>query len=422
MEQVAAAVVGAGHAGLAMSNLLGSEGIEHIVFERGRVAERWRNQRWDSFTLLTPNWATWLPNFRYDGDDPDGFMPRDEVVGYFERYARSFDAPLREGVEVTAVEADGDGYRLQTSIGEYRAGTVVVATGSFQTPKVPAWADQLPPEIIQLHSSSYRSPDQFPEGAVIVVGSGASGQQIAEDFVRIGREVFLCVGTSSHMPRRYRGHDFIWWLEHGGWYEKTADDVPLDKRYGEGSHSLTGYGGGHDLDPKWLHAQGAQLLGRALGVRDGKLKLGDGLAEAIAAGEQAYDGFVAWVEERLYRFEGAFDDPEPRAQLADPPEPPTELDLSENGVVGIVWATGFLPDYARWLRLPVFGPDGYPIHRRGASAYPNLYFLGMEWLHRARSPFIRGADEDARHILTMIKSQATSASRTTAAVPSQTRS
>jgi putative flavoprotein involved in K+ transport len=372
MEHVAAVVVGAGHAGLAMSNLLRNDGVEHIVFERGRIAERWRNQRWDSFTLLTPNWATWLPNFRYDGNEPDGFMPRDEVVDYFERYARSFDAPVREGVEVTSLEADGDGYRLQTSAGEYRAGTVVVATGSFQAPKTPAWAGQLPPEIIQLHSSGYRSPDQFPAGAVVVVGSGASGQQIVEDFTRAGREVYLCVGSNSSVPRRYRGHDFLWWMEHGGWYEKTADDVPADKRYGGVSHSLTGYGGGHYLDLRVLHAQGATLLGRALGTRDGKLQLGTGLAESVAAGDRAYDEFVAWVEDRIVRFEGAFDEPDPRPVLPDPPEAPTELDLSERGVVGIVWATGFSPDYARWIHLPVFDANGQPVHRRGATAAPNL--------------------------------------------------
>jgi putative flavoprotein involved in K+ transport len=278
----------------------------------------------------------------------------------------------------------------------------VIATGPFQTPRMPAWSRELPSTVVQVHSSGYRNPEQLPPGAVLVVGSGASGQQIVEDLQRGGRTVYVCVGRSSRMPRRYRGHDILWWLEHGGYYEKTAVDVPSSQRYGGVSHSLTGYAGGHDLQLRQLHAAGATLLGRATGVRGGKLQLGTNLAESLAAGDRAYEEFVSWVEERLDRFEGAFTEPEPREQFPDPPEPPTELDLGANGISAIVWASGFEPDFARWVRLPVLGDDGHPVHERGVTACSGVYFLGQEWLHRSRSPFIRGADEDAHHIASVI--------------------
>lgn len=403
MEDVSTVVVGAGHAGLAVSKLLGGHGVEHVVLERSHVAERWRSERWDSFTLLTPNWAAWLPDWRYDGDDPNGFMKRDEVVSYLERYAESFRAPVREEVEVHAVEqADGERYRLRTSDGDLRARSVVLATGPFQVPKLPSWSSELPPEVVQVHSSGYRSPEQLPEGAVLVVGTGASGQQIVEDLMRGGRDVYVCVGRNLAVPRRYRGHDFIWWLEHGGFHERTAADVPPEERRHGVSHALTGFAGGHDLELRQFHLDGATLLGRALGVEDGRLRLAGGLAESLAAGDRGYVEFTDWVEARLDRFEGAFDDAVPRRQLPDPPEPPNELDLAAAGVTSVVWATGFRPDYARWVRLPVLDADGEPIQERGATACSGVYFLGLNWLYRSRSPFIRGAEEDARHVATLI--------------------
>ncbi|MGH9087351.1 MAG: NAD(P)-binding domain-containing protein [Acidimicrobiales bacterium] len=400
MESIDTVIIGAGHAGLAMSNLLCAEGRANVVLEAGKVAEQWRNGRWDSFTLLTPNWAISLPNYRYDGGDPQGFMRREEIVSLLERYARSFTAPVREGVLVLALEAhDGTGtYRLRTSDGDFEAGNIVIATGPFQTPRVPAWAAELPRSIAQLHSSAYRNPAVLPPGAVLVVGSGASGQQIAEDLLRAGRKVYICVGRNANVPRRYRGHDFLWWQEHGGFYEKTADDIPLAKRRGGVSNALTGYGGGHDISPRHLHAQGATLLGRAMGIRDGKVQLGRGLKESLAEGDRAYDAFVTWVELRVDQFEGAFTQAEPAPTLPYPPEPPADLDLEVANVTAVVCATGFRPDYDRWVRLPVLDGDGYPVHERGATACPGVYILGREWLHRARSPFIRGAEEDARHI------------------------
>jgi putative flavoprotein involved in K+ transport len=407
MEHVGTVVVGAGHAGLAISNLLSAQGNEHVVLERGRVAERWRNQRWDSFTLLTPNWATWLPNWHYDGAEPHGFMGRDEIVSYFERYAGSFAAPVREGVEVQALEAaNGDGYRLRTGDGELLARTVVVATGPMQAPRLPAWSSELPADVVQLHSNAYRSPEQLPEGAVLVVGAGPSGQQIADDLLRGGRRVFVAVGRHRRVPRRYRGRDHYWWLEHGGFYERTAADVPPEARRPGVAPALTGFDGGRDLDLRKLHADGATLLGRALGVDGGRIQLATGLAETLAIGDRFYESFTDWVDARLYRFEGLYDDAEERERFPDPPEPPAELDLAAAGITSVVWATGFQVEFSRWVHLPVLDGDGRPVHERGATRCAGVYFLGLHWLHRLRSPFIRGADEDARHIASLIAARA----------------
>jgi putative flavoprotein involved in K+ transport len=403
VERVATVVVGAGHAGLAVSKLLRERGAEHVVLERGRTAERWRSERWDSFTLLTPNWATWLPGWRYDGDDPDGFMTRSEVVSYLEGYARSFGAPVREGVEVEQLSAaNGDGYRLRTSGGELLADAVVIATGPFQAPRLPEVTGALPNDVLQLHSSAYRSPGELPPGAVLVVGTGASGQQIADDLLRAGRRVYLSVGRHRRVPRRYRGRDHFRWLEQGGFYERTAADVPVEQRRRGASPALTGYDGGYDLDLRRFAAAGGTLLGRVLGATDGRLILDQGLAASLAQGDRAYDDFAAWVEGRLVRFEGPFPDPTPRERFPDPPQPPAELDLRAAGVSTVVWATGFRSDFDRWVKLPVLDADGEPVHHRGATACTGIYFVGLNWLHRLRSAFIRGAEEDAGHVAALL--------------------
>jgi putative flavoprotein involved in K+ transport len=399
-EHVPTAVIGAGHAGLAVSRVLSEHGAAHVVLDRATVAGRWRDERWDSFTLLTPNWATWLPGWHYDGPDPHGFMNRDQVVDYLQGYARSFQAPVREGVEVRALHAaPGGGYRLDTGDGELHADSVVVATGPFQAPRLPEWSARLPADVVQVHSSGYRSPAGLPAGAVLVVGSGPSGQQIAEDLLRAGREVYVSVGRHRRVPRRYRGRDYYWWYELGGFYERTAEDLPPGSPRGDGvAPVLTGFGGGHDLDLRHLHAEGATLLGRAVGYDAGTVRFAAGLRETLAEGDRAYDDFVDWVESRLFRFDGLVDEPERREPFPDPPQPPTEVNLSAAGISAVVWATGFRPAYADWLRLPVLDEAGFPIHRRGVTAHRGLSFIGLPWLHRQRSAFIRGAEEDARYL------------------------
>ena len=396
-------VIGAGHAGLAVSQVLGSKSIDHIVLERERIASKWRTERWDSFTLLTPNWATWLPDWHYTGTDPHGFMGRSEIVSYFEGYADSFDAPVREGIEVDELSQNGDGtFRIVTESGRLAARTVVVATGPFQKPKIPSWAPKVPDRIQQLHSSQYRNPDQLPAGATLVIGSGPSGQQIAEDLHRQGKRVFLSVGRHRRVPRRYRGRDYYWWLELGGFYEPTSNDVDPSRRQNPVAPALTGFGGGQDLNLRRLSAEGVTLLGRSVHASQGRLELDSNLKESLRLGDRAYDDFAAWVESRLHRFDGLYHDVEPAVDYPDPDEPPTSLDLSSSAVGSIIWATGYAADHTRWIQAPVFDDAGQPIHTRGETTMPGLYFLGLSWLHRLRSPFIRGAEEDARHVAELV--------------------
>lgn len=401
-ERLHTVVVGAGHAGLAMSRVLTDLGIEHLVLDRGRVAERWRAERWDSLRLLTPNWASALPGWSYAGPDPDGFMDRDEVVDYLEGYARSFAAPVRAGVDVTSVGRGPRGLHLRTTGGEIDADNVVAATGGFQAPRVPAVARALPPGVEQVHSSAYRRPEALAPGAVLVVGAGPSGQQIAEELLAAGRRVFLSVGRHRRVPRRYRGRDYYWWLERTGFYAKTSAEVPVAEQRAGASPALTGArGAAHDLDLRRLAAEGATLLGRIGGIDDGRILLAPDLAETLAQGDRALEQFVAWVEARLDLPGEPFDEPGPSPGHPDPPEvadPPAALDLEREGVGAVVWATGFAPAFADWIGLPVLDDDGHPVHERGVTAVPGMFFLGLHWLHRLRSAFIRGAQEDALYL------------------------
>ncbi|HEX2154191.1 MAG TPA: NAD(P)-binding domain-containing protein [Acidimicrobiia bacterium] len=404
LTEVGTVVVGAGHAGLAVSHLLTARGIDHVVVDRDRVASNWRTARWDSFTLLTPNWATWLPGWHYTGEDPHGFMGRGDVVSYLEEYADSFSAPVRSGVDVTEMTKDNGLFRLVTSQGDMTANNVVVATGPFQVPRIPDWAAAVPPALVQIHSSEYRSPAALPDGPVLVIGAGPSGQQIAEDLIRAGRATFLSVGRHRRVPRRYRGRDYFWWREMGGSYEKTSEDVPLSAQRDGVSPALTGHGGGRDLDLLDLSSRGVGLLGRSIGVRGSQLVLQPDLAASIEEGNRAYREFTDWVEERLHRFHGLYGEPEPPPQFLEPPEPPETLDLHR--VATVIWATGFRLDFSRWIGVPVLDEGGYPIHHRGVTHIEGLYFLGLPWLHRLRSPFIRGAGEDADHIVRHIVARA----------------
>lgn len=417
MEKVDVAIVGAGHAGLAMSHVLNEQGIDHVVLERGRIGERWRSERWDSLRLLTPNWATWLPGWRYTGPEPDGFMDRLEVAAYLEAYAAASRAPVRLGVDVRSLEPSsrgGDRLLVRTDVGDLDAGTVVVATGAFQAPQLPATASELPTDVHQLHSSRYRNPGALPPGAVLVVGTGASGQQIADELVAAGRRVFVSVGRHRRVPRRYRGRDHYWWLERTGYYDKTTADVPPDVRRGGASPALTGvHGGTYDLDLRRLASEGATLLGRVRGVRGHRLQLAPDLAENLAAGDRALQEFVRWVEDRLELPGEPVGPPEPFAAYPDPPEvvdPILELDLEGEGVATVIWATGFRPTFDEWIRLPVLDDTGRPRHDRGTTDHPGVFFLGLHWLHRQRSAFIRGAEEDARYLGERIAERSRSAS------------
>lgn len=403
-ERVETVIVGGGQTALALSYHLRALGREHVILERARMAERWRSERWDSLVFQFPRYSMTLPGAGPPPGDPDGFPPRDEVVRFLEDYRARIAAPLREGVTVRAVTAtSGPGrYRVDTDAGAYAADHVVAATGPYQTPATPPAAAGLPAGIAQVHASRYRNPAGLPTGGVLVVGSGASGCQIAEDLLDAGRTVHLSVGHHRRLPRRYRGRDVWWWIEQIGVLDQRVEERP------DGPPTpnplVTGARGGHDIDLRDYAAAGVTLLGHLQGVQDGRGYFAADAAEEIARGDQGLVSFAkateAWAEraglgrpaehERLDR-------PLPAPRL----DAPAFLDLREAGIGAVVWATGYRPDYG-WVRLPVLDAAGEAVHRRGASACPGFYFLGLPWLSKLKSSVLSGVGEDAERIAAAI--------------------
>lgn len=407
-ESVETVVIGGGQAGLALSRSLTDLGREHVVLERGRVAERWRSERWDSFKLLTPNWHTRLPGHRYDGDDPDGFLDRAGVIAMFQRYAESFAAPVRTGVEVESVEPDAGGYVVRTSDGPVSAANVVVATGHYAKPVVPPTAHAIDPNIVQVHTSGYRNPDALPPGGVLVVGGGASGIQIADELHRAGRPVFLSLGRHHPLPRRYRGHDVIWWLEQMGRLDETVDDVP-DVLAARRAPSLALSGDTHrrELDVRQMAAEGVVLLGRTGEIDGHVLHAAPDLGKNLADADRRYERFVAGVDRFVEKTGIPAAEPDahrrPAARAAD--REVERMDLRREGVRSIVWATGYRPDHGI-VHVPVFDAQGEVVQRRGVTSSPGLYLLGLRWMHTRKSNFIDGVGRDAEHVAEHIAERA----------------
>ena len=386
MEGIGAAVVGAGQAGLAISHHLTRLGIEHAVLERGRVAQTWRD-RWESFCLVTPNWSVQLPGYAYDGTDPDGFMPRDELVAFFERYAEAVAAPVREGVDVVSVASADGGFRVGTSDGELRASVLVIASGAYQRPHRPPAAATLPPDVLQLDVEGYRSPDALPAGRVLVVGSGQSGCQIAEELHEAGRDVVLACGRAPWFPRRHGGRDLVWWVAETGFLDASVDSLP-DPRARLWANVLTsGHDGGHDLHLRTLREKGVTLTGHFLGAEDHRARFASDLAESVAWGDERYGQLAG-----LVRGIGGPDLPEPEPFGG---EGPGEVDLADFGAV--LFTTGFRPDYGSWLPWPeALDELGYPVHEDGEStAVPGLFFVGVHFLRKRKSSLLIGVGEDA---------------------------
>ena len=386
-------VVGAGQAGLAASRHLTERGVEHVVLERGRVGQTWRAQRWDSFVLNTPNWAQQLPGFVYDGPDPDAFAPTEEVIGYLEDYAASFAAPVRENVSVTRLCAASDGYELDTSEGPVRARAVIVATGAYQRPTPSPLRAAAPRGIFQQHTSEYRNPAALPDGAVLVVGSGQSGCQVAEDLLDAGRDVYLSVGACPWLPRRHRGRDVTYWLVETGMADQTVDTLPSPSALVACNPTVSGTEGGHDCNPLTLAARGGVPVGRLEGFRGARALFAGDLAANIAAG-------IEWVANLVMRFDehaGVGHEPRP----TEAPDLPDVRELDLAGVGAIVWATGFRPDYG-WIELPVLDDSGRPVHRRGLTERPGLAFVGMHWQHKRKSSLFLGVGEDAEHVVSQL--------------------
>ena len=393
-------VVGGGQAGLAISYYLGQLDREHIVLERRRVAERWRSERWDSLCFQAPNWNLRLPGFAHHAADPDAFAPRDDVVRYIEGYASAIRAPMRCGVAATALrqKPGSNGLVIEIAAGCFEAKNVVVATGPFQTPAVRPIAGC---KALQLHSSQYRNHELLPPGAVLIVGTGNSGCQIAEDLCSAGRRVYLAVSGHHRTPRRYRGKDCIWWNLALG-----DADTTLDKRmHAQPSRLMTGVGGGHDVDLRRLAADGVVLLGRVLACRDGRLALAPDLGENLARGDASLIALTRRCDEYVVRNGLDFPAPEGTEILPDPKEvasPILSLDLAAAGISTIIWANGFRYDFS-WIDLPIFGncpglSHRAPSHKRGITCAPGVYFLGLPWLHKWKSAFLFGVGEDAEHI------------------------
>jgi putative flavoprotein involved in K+ transport len=399
-------VIGGGQAGLSASQCLTGRRIEHLVVERDRVGSEWRNRRWDSFCLVTPNWQCQLPGFPYQGDDPDGFMLRDDIVRYIEDYAESFDVPLVEKTAVTRLRSDGKGlFILTTSQGTMTAEQVVLATGPYQLPAVPRLAERLPENVVQLHSSQYRGASQLPDGDVLVVGTGQSGCQVAEDLHLVGRRVHLSVGSAPRISRFYRGRDVVAWLDSMGYYQKTIDDLADgDAVRARANHYVTGRGGGHDIDLRAFAVEGMKLYGRLQEISSGRLQFDDDLGENLDHADQVSDNIKDSIDDFI-RTNGIDAPTEARYQPVWKPAGGTDS-LNASNLAAVVWSTGFTRDYS-WIELPLFNGQGYPTHRRGVTSFPGLYVLGLPWLHTWGSGRFSGVAADAEYLADRVVSYRT---------------
>jgi len=397
-EQVPVVVIGGGQAGLAISWHLVRDGIEHVVLERETATHTWSSQRWDSFCLVTPNWQCRLPGYHYRGPDPDGFMVKAEILGWLAGYVASFGPPLREHTAVTSVRPSegASGFDILTTGGAIHADQVVVATGGYHSPAVPRFAERLPSTVTQVHSSSYRGPDQLPPGAVLVVGTGQSGAQIAEDLHLAGRQVHLAVGRAPRFARRYRGRDVIAWMHDTGHYAKPVTDKPVEERtQDKTNHYVTGRDGGRDIDLRAFARDGMVLHGRLTGIADERFAFADDLAANLDAADAVYNGINGLIDDHIAAHGLSTDDGPSRYAPVWQPGDETGLALEE--IASVIWASGFHRDY-RWLHAAVFDGSGHPQHLRGVTDVDGLYFLGLPWQHTWGSGRFAGIELDAEHI------------------------
>jgi len=392
-------VIGGGQAGLAMSYCLTQRGIDHVVLERHRVGYEWRVRRWDSFCLVTPNWQCRLPGFPYNGSDPKGFMVKEEIIRYIEDYVRSFDPPVIEGAHVTQLRASpAGGFDLSSNVGDCHADQVVIATGGYHIPEIPRMGERLPERVAQLHSSAYRNPQSLPEGEVLVVGTGQSGCQIAEDLHLAGRRVHLCVGSAPRTARRYRGRDVVEWLEDLGYYSLSVDQHPLkEKVRAKSNHYVTGRDGGRDIDLRLRAREGMQLHGRLINIRGERLELAADLKQNLDQADAVAESIKTTIDNMIS--ERGIDAPlEARyVPLWEPRAEALSLDLGASGVTSVIWATGYRADY-RWVEIPIFDGRGYPVHHRGITTAPGLFFVGLPWQHTWGSGRFSGVAADAEYV------------------------
>lgn len=397
-------IIGGGQAGLATSYYLTQQGTPHVILEKAPyVGSAWRDQRWDSFTLVTPNHTFQLPGAVYAGDAPEGFLNNAEIAARFEQSAAAIGAPLQFGVEVSGVDPQpAGGFRVRTSSGEFAAANVVMATGLFQRPKAPPYAQALSGSVTQLHSSQYRNPAQLPPGGVLVVGSSQSGAQIAEELYKSGRRVCLALGSAGRAPRRYRGRDIFTWLLESGFMDRTTDQLPSPRAKFSGNPHVSGAQGGHTLNLHQFARDGVQLLGRLQGGDGTHLHFAPNRNEMLARSDAFEQNVLAFIDAYIAR----------RGIDAPPDSPPllddglahaeiTDLEMDAAGIRTMIWASGYSFDF-NIVHAPVFDADGYPVHQGGATAVPGLYFVGLPWLTKYKSGLIVGVSEDAARVAAMI--------------------
>ena len=403
-------IIGGGHSGLAMSKRLSDRGTDHVVLERGDVAQSWVTQRWDSFTLLTPNWQTRLPGGSYEGDDPDGFMGGGEIAAFLRGYASLVDAPVHTHTTVSAVRPLADGYEVVTDQGTWKCRSVVLASGACNLPSIPAFADALPDNVLAVNPLEYRRAEDLPEGGVLVVGAAATGIQLAEEIHASGRPVTLSVGEHVRMPRTYRGRDIQHWMESIGRLDERYDEVPeILKARGVASPQLVGTPERRTLDLNALTDAGVRLCGRLGAIRDGVAMFAGGLRNNCALADQKLARLLDEIDEWIESHDvGSELDPPVRLEPTRvPPNTALTLDLRRGEIKTVVWATGFRPDLS-WVDLPVFDGSGRLRHDGGVVDAPGVYFLGGSFLRRRRSSFIHGAEADtadlADHLRTHLES------------------
>jgi putative flavoprotein involved in K+ transport len=403
-QYISVVIIGGGQAGLSASYCLRKRGVDdHVILEKHRVGHSWRSERWDSFCLVTPNHQCRLPGHHYDGNDPEGFMAKGEVVDFIERYVKKFRPPILEGVTVTAVTKREGYFHITTNRGTWFCDDVIVATGGMQAPYLPAGADRIPDRIQQIHSSQYKRPGQISGGEVIIVGSGQSGVQIMEELHREGRKIHLCLGNAPRSPRRYRGKDAFTWLQEMGYYNTTFGERPArSEDVSETSPYLTGSEGGHEIDLRKFAMEGVTLHGFVENVDFQGFTVRQDVAEKLDHADQAYNEICQRIDDHITA--SRIDAPaEPHyVPVWTPEEGSPELNFSDNHITSIIWCTGFLPDF-RYIQLPVLNMRGFPETDRGVTALPGLYFLGLPWMHTWGSARFAGIAEDADYIAARIQ-------------------
>lgn len=395
MKRIKTVIIGAGQAGLAMSRCLSDRSIAHVVIERGEVANSWRTERWHSLRLLTPNWQSRLPGYRYTGADPDGYMSMPEIAEYLSHYARTFDAPVETGTTVLSVTGDGSGYRVKTDRGDWICENVVLASGACNVSSVPAFASGIPSHIRQTTPLAYRNHGQLKDGGVLIVGASATGVQLAAEIRSAGFDVMLAAGEHIRMPRRYRGRDIQWWMEEAGIHASTADEIDdLERARRVPSLQLVGSHQFELLDINTLQRLGVEVTGRLAGIRDRNALFSGSLANNCRLSDlkmnRLLDTLDSWAETRCL---DELPSPHRFAPTEIPDLPRLSQNLFDGRIQNIIWATGFRPDYS-WLHLPVFDAKGRLRHDRGLIA-PGLYVLGLPFMRRRNSALIDGVGKDA---------------------------